>query len=149
MRLAWFAVAVSALFVGYGRAATAAGDPMAAFYGNTLQVQEYDRTLVLWYRRNHTFTGVDSLGNRLAGRWNLRGDQVCNVRTEPAPPPRDRSWRHCSKAVSRKVGEQWDSVDPSGRKVTMFITAGIVKSADPMGGFYGNTLMISEPAGTL
>ena len=64
--------ACAVVALGFGTAALAADDPVASAYGNTvLATNEKGETTKTWYKADHTFTGVDSKGQKFQGTWTL------------------------------------------------------------------------------
>jgi len=101
-----------------------AADPMAAFYGNTLVVTSPRGVHKIAYGADHTYTSTDSDGKSSNGTWEIKGDQLCTTRVQPAPDG-DRAGPHCRPApTDKKVGDSWDATGRSGEKMSFKLVAG-------------------------
>jgi len=100
-----------------------AEEPLAAFFGNTLIVKDAKGERKMWYRPDHSYTGVDQGGKKTAGTWDIKDNQICTQRTEP--PPEQNHGPHCKPIpTGKKVGDSWDGVNHDGQPVTYRLVAG-------------------------
>jgi len=115
-------VLLTAVAFAFSTGIAFAGDPMAAFIGNTLKVTGPDGTTKIWYKADKTYSAVDAKGTKMSGTWELAGDQLCTVQKDPAPPAGHE--KNCGAVGDRKVGDSWDSPAPNGQKLTLSLVAG-------------------------
>ena len=100
-----------------------AEEPLAAFFGNTLVVKDAKGERKMWYRPDHTFTGVDQTGQKTAGSWEIKDNQLCMARTEP--PPEAGHGNHCRPVpAGKKVGDSWEGTNREGQPVSFKLVAG-------------------------
>ncbi|MFZ5718456.1 MAG: hypothetical protein ACOY5Y_03210 [Pseudomonadota bacterium] len=90
----------------------APGDPMAAFYGNTLTIAVPD---AYYYARR--FVEPDGTwreprgSGEIRGAWERMPDRsTCHWQTEPAI---HNPTRYCYPPETRRVGEEWTTTDPN------------------------------------
>ncbi len=116
LKFAANAASLAAILAGIGFIATAnaAEDPMAVYYGNTLNVANSAGVATrFYYDANHTYVMVrpgaaDSDAHRpntpdavVPGTWEQRGDQICQA------PSVEGGVFICWPAKARKLGEEW------------------------------------------
>jgi hypothetical protein len=89
---------------------TAASDPMAGFYGNTVVVVDAKGLEShINYNADHTFTGVaPAYSYHFQGTWELKGDQLCR-NFNPEPPGVTNP--NCDTFQPHVVGDTWTSPD--------------------------------------
>jgi len=122
-RTTFLAATAFAMSATCGHAEPAKGDPMAAFYGNTVTIAVPD---AYYYARRY----IDPDGSWreprgsdwIRGVWRIQDGKVCSWQTEPAVvDPR----HYCYAIVARKVGEEWTTADPdTGNAVIQKIEPG-------------------------
>lgn len=92
-------------------AGAAFADPMAAYYGNTVNITQPNGAVV---RLHITEGGAYKLympdGTEAGGVWAIEGDQFCTTRMTPAPAP-----KQCRPAIDRKLGDTWEEDSPNGK----------------------------------
>lgn len=100
-----------------------AAEPLASFFGNTLIVKDAKGERKMWYKPDHTFNGSAPGGRTFAGTWSVKGDQLCSIRTEPAPEPGHGEW--CRPLPGdKKPGDTWEGKNRQGEPVTFSLMAG-------------------------
>jgi hypothetical protein len=89
---------------------TAASDPMAGYYGNTVVVVDAKGLEShTYYSADHTFTGVaPAYSYKYQGTWEMQGDQLCRT-FNPEPPGITNP--NCDAFAPHAVGDTWTSAD--------------------------------------
>lgn len=68
-----------------------AADPtsrMSAVFGNTvMSIYDDGRSQKVWLKEDGTWTGLSRRGHPLAGKWSIKGDQVCLRQSRPPTLP--------------------------------------------------------------
>ena len=124
--------ACAVVALGFGTAALAADDPVASAYGNTvLATNDKGETTKTWYKADHTFTGVDSKGQKFQGTWTLaeNNTKFCATAVLPAgaPPPKEPIKQQCTEFLgAHKVGDKWTQKGFDGKPITVEIKAGMM-----------------------
>ena len=117
MKILAKAAIAAAIFMAAGPALAA--DPMAAAYGNTVNIVYGDGTTVkLFIDEGGSYTGESPAGQS-SGTWSISGGQTCFTQTAPEPTPPS-----CGPTVSKNVGDSWQSTGQGGAPVTVTIQAG-------------------------
>lgn len=117
--------------VGFAVAATAADDPIAGAYGNTVvMTTSKGETVKLWINRDGTFTGESSKGQKYSGKWVLKENNTkfCTTADLPADAPKDTPAPKESCFAfepGHKVGDKWEQTQANGEKKTIEIKAGM------------------------
>ena len=100
------------------------GDPLANFYGNTLNIVEPQRTLKLRYRADHTFVGIDDKGLKISGTWERSGDRISMLQN-PSGLSGQQPWKRSGYIGGvHKVGDRWQRTTADGATVHLSLTAG-------------------------
>lgn len=103
-------------------AAPAAAQPSAnvkAAFGNTVLTIDPDgRSRKIWLKPDGTWTGLSRRGLDLAGKWTVRGDEVCL--TQSKPPLFGRLCDRFPTAFEDEVETQ----DPTGKTVRLKLVKG-------------------------
>jgi hypothetical protein len=115
-----FSIIILAMAIGSPAAAQdRAPDPMAAAFGNTIEI------LVppLWSARqyidpDHTWRQIASDGAEVRGTWKAENGQGCLTQTQPAGPT------YCHPLQPRKVGDVWTNEDPDTGSTTFISLKG-------------------------
>ena len=107
--------------------ATAAEDPMAPYYGNTLHQKRSNGTEA-WYtfKPDHTYGALNQDGTTYAGTWriNEQGETCIKIPNRATDP--------CAKFQARHVGDTWDRQMPNGGSEHFILEAGL--KPPPAGG---------------
>jgi hypothetical protein len=108
-------IAAGVAFIACTSIAFAQDDIMASRYGNTVIAKSPSSPEAhLYYNADHTFTGkVMGMDFKLAGTWEMKGDQICNTYNPPVPGITNPA---CTQLDAHKVGDTWTSGD---RTVTL------------------------------
>jgi hypothetical protein len=114
-------VVVALLAGGFGMnvRAEVPADPVAAFYGATLEIENIEG----WYAKRYlnpdrTFTQTGSDG-AVKGTWAVEGGKLCATQQTPPPAP-DRARTYCNVGPGHKVGDKWEDSDPVTGNVIYF-----------------------------
>ncbi|MFI4933796.1 MAG: hypothetical protein ACHP7N_04205 [Caulobacterales bacterium] len=101
-----------------------ASDPVAAFYGATLEIDMLSGwSAHRFLAPDHTYTQTGSDGPT-HGSWVVKGGKLCTIQDQP-PPPADRAPRYCNLGPGHKVGDRWLDNDPvTGNAVFFKLTPG-------------------------
>jgi len=122
MRKTLFALAPFALTI---MPAIAADDPMAGFYGNTVDVTGPSFQATVHYRADHTMDTSGMVAGKAfstKGTWKIDDKgQLC--RTYDTTPPTMTN-PFCTPATPRKVGDTWTATTPDGSARTITLKAG-------------------------
>jgi len=122
MRRILFASAAIALAVA---PALAADDPMAGFYGNTVDVTGPSFQATVHYRADHTMDSSGTVAGKAfstKGTWKIDDKgQLC--RTYDTTPPTMQN-PFCTPATPHKVGDTWTVTTPDGSPRTITLRAG-------------------------
>jgi hypothetical protein len=115
----FFGVVAAVLYAGGAFAA----DPMANLLGNTIVATSSNGTERITYNKDHSMSGLNPKGEKLAGTWSVEDGKLCEL---PAAPP---SWaavgKHCVPVdTTRKVGDKWEYSQPNGEKVALELVKG-------------------------
>jgi hypothetical protein len=98
----------------------ALADPMAPFYGNTVEVTAADgSTRSVLINSDGSYQQV-AAGNTVDGTWELKGEEeACfsSAATAEVGP-------YCVAATERAVGDSWEMTAPDGSSETATLVAG-------------------------
>lgn len=109
-----------ALIAGLALAGAATADPLANFYGATLNITQPNGVVVkVWFNADNTYDVGLPDGSTGKGVWAIEGDQLCTTRTEPEPMP-----KQCNPATGADVGDSWEMPGPNGSVIKYSLTAG-------------------------
>jgi hypothetical protein len=122
MRRTLFAAAAFVLAVA---PALAADDPMAGFYGNTVEVTGPSFNVTVHYRADHTMDSSGTIAGKTfstKGTWKVDDKgQLC--RTYDTTPPTMTN-PFCTPATPHKVGDTWTATTPDGSPRTITLKVG-------------------------
>jgi len=96
---------------------------VAAAFGNTVISTYPDgRTQEIWLQPDGDWTGISRTHRELAGKWTLKGDQVClRQRTPPTLPV-----SYCTAfPADARVGASWTSKDFVGAPIRLKLVRGV------------------------
>lgn len=99
------------------------GDPMAGFYGATVEIAVPAAGYFARRYIDPDGTWREPRGSAsIRGVWKVENGQVCSWQTEPAVHnPR----RYCYPATARKPGDEWVTLDPdTGNEVVQRLAPG-------------------------
>jgi hypothetical protein len=101
--------------------ASAATDPMANYYANTVLVtQPYGETDRLLLSADHTYVMYGVRHAEGHGQWDIESGQVCLM---PQDTPETTGQKFCNTWPGRDIGDRW-SIDIGGTEVPMTLTTG-------------------------
>jgi hypothetical protein len=110
-----FAAALLALPLG----ALAASANVSAAFGNTVLTIDPDgRTRKIWLQPDGTWTGLSRRGRDLAGKWVVKGEEVCLTQSKPRLPG-----SMCERFPT-EPGEVIETKDPRGKSVRLKLVEG-------------------------
>jgi hypothetical protein len=90
-------------------------------FGNTIVSTYPDgRTAKAWLNRDGTYRGTSRRGVAMAGRWSLKGDNVCFRQSRPFPAP--VSW--CTPVHQGGVGATWNAKAVTGEPIRLELAPG-------------------------
>ena len=116
-------LALGCLMLGAG--AALAEEPLAPFFGNTLVVKDDRGERKMWYKPDHTYTGVDvQSGVTISGTWEIKDNQLCTTRLVPKPEPSYASWCR-AVPVGKKIGDSWDGTNNAGLPMSYKLVGGL------------------------
>ncbi len=115
MRVLFATIAATLMMTG-----AALADPMAPFYGNTVEVTNADGvTRSVHINEDGTYSQTVD-GNTVEGTWEMSGDDACFSSDATA-----ESGPYCvPTADERSVGEEWEMTAPDGSTETAVLIEG-------------------------
>jgi hypothetical protein len=112
---------------GEAGAADEVGRVAVAFGNTVLSIYPDGRAQKVWFHPDGTWDGLSRRGIPLAGRWTVKGDQVCMKQSKPWVPP---FISYCAVyPADPHIGVAWTAKDLSGTPIQLKIVKGIVTQA--------------------
>jgi hypothetical protein len=110
--------------VAFSADAALAEEPLAPFFGNTLVVRDDRGERKMWYKPDHTYSGVDvQSGVTISGTWEIKDNQLCTMRLVPKPEPSYAGWCRPVPA-GKKIGDSWDGTNREGLPMSYRLVSG-------------------------
>lgn len=95
----------------------ALADPMAAFYGNTVTVENPEAgERKVHINEDGTYSQVMPDGTAAEGTWEVKGEEACFSSGENEP--------YCVPVEERSVGDTWEMTSPAGVTETATLEEG-------------------------
>lgn len=105
----------------------ALADPLAAVYGNTLQVSYPDGVQVsIFVEEDNTYTGTLPDGSEIGGIWEAAGEQICFTRQ--TPEPEEPACQEFAEGIA--VGDTWEGVGLNDQPATFTVVEGRTAAAE-------------------
>ena len=101
-------------------AATSERDLEPAFRNTITSTYPSGRSAKLWLNPDGSYTGQGAKGGRTAGKWVIKGDDLCLRQTRPISLP----FRYCTPIVKGGVGARWDARSPKDEPLKNRLVAG-------------------------
>lgn len=107
--------------LGAHAAPTAAPAKVDAAFGNTVMIIDPDgRSRKIWLQPGGAWTGSSRRGLDLAGKWTVKGQEVCLSQSKPGLPG------SLCQTFPTQIGASVQAKDPSGKTVTLKLVKGRV-----------------------
>lgn len=92
---------------------------VAAAFGNTVLIVDPDgRSRKIWMKPDGSWTGLSRRGLNLAGKWSVRGEEVCLSQSKPRLPG-----KLCHRFPAT-IGATLAARDPGGKTVQLRLVKG-------------------------
>jgi hypothetical protein len=95
-------------------------DLAPAFRNTIVSTYPSGRSAKLWLNRDGSYTGQGAKGGRTAGKWSIKGDDLCLRQTKPFGLP----IRYCTPIVKGGVGTRWSARSPKDEPLRNRLVAG-------------------------
>lgn len=103
------------------QAAPAPPANVSAAFGNTVLIIDPDgRSRKIWLRSDGSWTGLSRRGLDLAGKWTVKGGEVCLSQSKPRLPG------SLCQTLPTKPGVTLQARDPAGKTVSLKLVKGRV-----------------------
>lgn len=107
-------------FLAFTSFASAAGDPFATYYGNTVVVANAKGERSVLINEDGTYSQKLPDGTTATGKWAIDGDKGCFTADNPAPDAKP----YCVATETHNVGDSWNLTAPDGTAEKATLKAG-------------------------